>query len=59
MIEIVNVIKLRMFTFGPLIFSFGLFSFEGKLDSDPIKDDSLELTGESTGLITDSPQSTK
>lgn len=48
-----------MSTLGPLTFSFGLFSFDGKLDSDPIKDDSLELTGESTGLIADSPQSTK
>lgn len=56
---VVNVIQFKIFTFDPLSFSFGLFSFEGKLDSDPIKDDPLELTGESTGLITDSPQSTK
>lgn len=44
-----------MYTFKTL----GLFSFDGKLDSDPFKDCVLELIDEGAECITDSLKSTK
>lgn len=44
-----------MFTFKAL----GLFSLDGKLDSDPFKDCTLELIEEGVEFVTDSLKSTK